>query len=240
VVKAVTYNDSDLVATMSLEPPLRSGEINITFPGITDASMEKNAPEQHVLINFITEEPTAAPLPLTADPIPPVEPEEPISPLVWLLGALVIALIVVGITMSVIKSRGGIVKVDGKLRFAGNHKEEVYISEEEVEAAQYKFITTKPAEISLRVIDGTGKSRDICLPVQGSLFIGRASGNDLVFDDKRMSRQHFAIEAKDGSFIIQNLSQTSGTLLNGVTINAPRPLMSGDRIEAGKVVFIVI
>ena len=239
VVRAVTYNDVDFFTTIAIDTPPRSGKLKISFPGITDESMERNVPEQSVTIEFKVEEAASAPPPVDPTP-PPVEIKEPIPPLVWLFGSLLIALVVVGVSMAVIKSRGGLVKVDGKLRFAGNPKEEVFISEEKVEAEQYKFITTKPPEINLRIMDGSGRTRDISTPVQGSLFIGRAAGNDIVFDDKRMSRQHFAIEAKNGSFSIINLSETGGTMLNGVKIGSPRPLAKSDRIEAGSITFTVI
>jgi pSer/pThr/pTyr-binding forkhead associated (FHA) protein len=116
----------------------------------------------------------------------------------------------------------------------------VFVTEEDAGGVQHKFVTTTPPEVRLRVIDVSGRAKDLSIPVQGSLFVGRAEGNDLVFDDPRMSRQHFAIEVKDGIFSILNLSESSGTSVNGVGINAPRKLSKGDMIEAGNITLKVL
>lgn len=240
-IRAISYNDADLTTTIAISLPPQSGDLTVSFPGITDASMERNALVESVTIGFTVEEAAPESTPVPEEPTSqPEETSESISPLVWLLGSLVIALIILGVTMAVIRSRGGLVKVDGKLRFTGAQKQEVFVSEEEAGDVQYKFVTSKLPEINLRITDGTGQTRDISTPVKSSIFIGRAAGNDLVFDDKRMSRQHFAIEANDGNFNITNLSQSSGTMLNGVKINAQRQLAKSDKIEAGSITFTVI
>ena len=241
-LSTVSYIESENTVTITFVAQPKSGNITVSFPGITDDSMEKNTIQRPVIIDFSGIDPTPEVTP-TPEPLPIPEPAdvpEPISPLVWMLLALAVALIVLGAAFAVIKSRGGLVRIDGKLRFAGNKTQEVYITEEEAQAAQYKFITTKAPEINLRVMDGAGRTKDLSIPVQGSLFIGRAAGNDLVFDDKRMSRQHFAIEAKEGTFHIMNLSESSGTMLNGVKLNSARMLNTGDKIEAGNITFTIL
>ena len=248
-IRTVSYDETAYTATLTLvEIPL-SGKITVTSQGVTDASMERNAVAGPVTIDFKGAEPTAPPETPSAplmppDPAaPPVQEAggEPLSPAVWLFGSLAIALIVMGVTLGVIKSRGGLVRVDGKLRFAGAARQEVFVTEEEADSVQYQFITTKPPELSLRVIDGAGKAKDLTLPVSGSMFIGRGAGNDLVFDDPRMSRHHFVIEAVDGGgFTVQNLSESGATFLNGVPLGSPRPLLEGDKIAAGDITFVVL
>jgi hypothetical protein len=240
VVRAVIYNDAENIATLAIDPPPGLNTFTLSFHGITDLSMERNITEQSVTIDFTGEEIVPEPTPEPIEPPPPIIIEEPTSPYIWLLGSLIITLIILGITMAVIKSRGGLVKVDGKLRFTGVRKQNTYVSEEEADVIQHKFVTAKLPEINIRIMDGSNRTRDINTPVKGSLFVGRAAGNDLVFDDKRMSRQHFAIEAKDGSFNIVNLSETSGTLLNGVKIGSSRPINKGDKIEAGNITFTIL
>ena len=243
-LRIASYDDITYTAMLTFSEQPLSGTITVYFPGITDDSMERNAVNEPVTIDFIGAEPT--PPIVTPEPLP--APDELLDremsnspdPAVWFVGAIVIALIVVGVTLGVIKSRGGLVRVDGKLRFAGNERQEVYMTEESAEAVKYQFITTKPPEIKIRVIDASGKSQDIATPVSGSLFAGRDAGNDLVFDDKRMSRQQFVIEAKDDGFSILNLSGSSATLLNGVPIAAPYPLRQGDKIEAGNMTFLIL
>ena len=247
-LRTVSYDDATYTATLTFAEQPQSGEITISFPGVTDASMEKNTLAESVTIEFRGAErspPVADTHAQSALPDPVALPDmqtsgEPINPAVWLFASIIIAIIVVAVTLGIIKSRGGLVRVDGKLRFAGPVRQEVFVAEESIEAVQYQFVTSKPPELRLRVIDASGNSRDLSTPVSGSLFIGRGAGNDLAFDDPRMSRQHFVIEAKDGGFTIQNLSETSETFLNGVPLGAPYPLSEGDKVSAGNITFVML
>jgi hypothetical protein len=45
--------------------------------------------------------------------------------------------------------------------------------------------------------------------------IGRRLDNDLVIEDRRVSRRHALIQASGGQFLIQDLRSTAGTLVNG-------------------------
>ena len=71
----------------------------------------------------------------------------------------------------------------------------------------------------------------------GKTVIGR-NGADIVVDDVALSAHHFEIENRDRTFFISDLDSTNGTKVNGETVDETRPLRSGDRIEAGKTVFL--
>ena len=90
------------------------------------------------------------------------------------------------------------------------------------------------------VKDPSGVVTQLDLSMTSSLIFGRSSMCDITFEDAKLSRQHFVIEAKDGIFTIQNLSQTNGTMLNGIKINQPRKLQPGDKIFAGQTEFGVL
>ena len=71
------------------------------------------------------------------------------------------------------------------------------------------------------------------LAIDKSMIVGRSSICDLYFDDKRMSRQHFALEWDGRDMYITDLDTTNGTTVNGVRIKGKRKLDNGARISAG-------
>src|SRR5438093_16998 len=64
---------------------------------------------------------------------------------------------------------------------------------------------------------------------------GRGAENDYRFaDDTQMSRNHCAIEAQNGRFVMRDLESTNGTLVNGNQIGEME-LQTGDIIEFGEI-----
>lgn len=68
------------------------------------------------------------------------------------------------------------------------------------------------------------------MSIKGSAVFGRANICDVVFDDMKMSRQHFCIGEENGQFVLNDLETTNGTYLNGVMVKAPQLLKNGDKI----------
>ncbi|MEA3452195.1 MAG: FHA domain-containing protein [Bacteroidota bacterium] len=68
---------------------------------------------------------------------------------------------------------------------------------------------------------------------------GRQSSNDMVVDNKFISRNHFTIKYQNGNYIISDLNSTSGTIVNGKKIQT-HTLKSNDHIQAGPVQFMFI
>jgi class 3 adenylate cyclase len=64
--------------------------------------------------------------------------------------------------------------------------------------------------------------------------LGRASDNDVVLAEERVSRHHCSIGATDGGFILTDLHSTHGTFVNDVRVDAPQLLGDGDRIRIGR------
>jgi len=71
------------------------------------------------------------------------------------------------------------------------------------------------------------------LAVQGSAFVGRSSICDVYIDDPKLSRQHFALEVKDGVVLIADLHSANGTFVNGARVKDKQKLQSGYTITAG-------
>jgi hypothetical protein len=76
------------------------------------------------------------------------------------------------------------------------------------------------------IVDGT----EIFTCDQPNIKIGRYPENQLVINDRRVSRQHAQIRAINGNFVLFDLNSSGGTFVNGDRINQ-RVLNPGDVIS---------
>lgn len=76
---------------------------------------------------------------------------------------------------------------------------------------------------------------DTALRSGDELRIGRHPSNDIVVDEKQVSRRHarFVWERLDGEATIEDLGSSNGVFVNGTKINKSQPLKGGDAIEIG-------
>ena len=93
-------------------------------------------------------------------------------------------------------------------------------------------------EIRLTITDRKGTIKNVEWKVEGSLFIGRSDICNIFFDDDRLSKQHFVIEANKMGCYIEDLESLNGTFVNGVNLSNRRMLLDGDIITAGREKFI--
>lgn len=84
-------------------------------------------------------------------------------------------------------------------------------------------VATLDGHVALHRFDGT------------SLTIGRASDNDVVLADGRVSRHHARLTARQGTLVYSDLGSTNGSRVNGVAVGEV-VLGPGDRIELGDTV----
>jgi predicted component of type VI protein secretion system len=63
--------------------------------------------------------------------------------------------------------------------------------------------------------------------------LGRSRQCDIVLQDPNVSRQHAEIRPRGGSWVLNDLGSTNGSLLNGRRIERPEVLKPGDEIEVG-------
>jgi hypothetical protein len=80
------------------------------------------------------------------------------------------------------------------------------------------------------VIHHEGQS--IALP-PGDTIIGRALECRIRFNDPAVSRRHLRLVVRGAGVVAQNLSSSNGTLVNGVEITEPVPLVDGDVLRIG-------
>src|SRR6478752_4797952 len=81
----------------------------------------------------------------------------------------------------------------------------------------------------LRVHDATGIRM---VEIWTGLTVGRATDNDLVLRDERVSRHHARIGGRRGTLVFTDLGSTNGSEVNGTRVNEV-VLGAGDRIRLG-------
>jgi len=89
----------------------------------------------------------------------------------------------------------------------------------------------------LHVTDPDGRTRDVVVEA-GGLTIGRATDNDLVALDGRVSRHHGRIVGRRGTLVYSDLGSTNGSRVNGVPVDEV-VLGVGDRLEVGDTALVV-
>ena len=90
---------------------------------------------------------------------------------------------------------------------------------------------------TLRVCDPDGRVRDVVVE-GGGLTIGRATDNDLVAADGRVSRHHGRIVGRRGTLVYADLGSTNGSRVNGVPVTEV-VLGVGDRLQLGDTTLVV-
>jgi thioredoxin reductase len=91
------------------------------------------------------------------------------------------------------------------------------------------------------IIKRTDKVRgvdDIVLESEG-LTIGRLTGNDLVLNNRAVSRTHAGIKDIDGKYWIFNLSRANGTIVNGALVEGRVPIEDGNLVQIGPYVLMI-
>lgn len=68
--------------------------------------------------------------------------------------------------------------------------------------------------------------------------IGRDFENDLIIDDKMVSRRHAIIIRKNDGFYIEDMQSSNGTFINENQIFISEKLKQGDKIQIGNFVYV--
>ena len=89
-------------------------------------------------------------------------------------------------------------------------------------------------KVSLKVLSKTGIEKEISVD-SVETNIGRQKSNEIVLDDKSVSRVHAQLINKKYYYKIRDLSSTNGSYVNGEAIQEQK-LADGDKIRLGKTV----
>jgi hypothetical protein len=74
--------------------------------------------------------------------------------------------------------------------------------------------------------------------VKDIMTIGRDVSNDIVINDAEVSRHHSRLTRQVGGYMLEDLSSTNGTFVNGQRLIGPRPLSRGDNVGLGETVVL--
>ena len=83
--------------------------------------------------------------------------------------------------------------------------------------------------MKLTILDGTQKNREISFETT-TVTIGRDSGNDVVLENRKVSRNHAMISLQGTKFIIKDLDSSNGTYVNNTPVTE-HSLENGDIIR---------
>ncbi len=91
------------------------------------------------------------------------------------------------------------------------------------------------AWLTVRRPEGGGPVYRLDRPVT---HIGRHTGNDIVVNDRRVSRYHAEIRYERGQFVLYDLGSLNGVGVNGVLTHQPTVLRNNDQVAVGNHDFI--
>jgi pSer/pThr/pTyr-binding forkhead associated (FHA) protein len=94
-----------------------------------------------------------------------------------------------------------------------------------------------PTGASIQVQSGFYDGLEVILD-RDWLVIGRGRGADVVLAEATISRAHAAIGYDAGSFFVQDLASTNGTLVNGSRTER-QELKDGDELRMGRLIIAV-
>jgi pSer/pThr/pTyr-binding forkhead associated (FHA) protein len=93
------------------------------------------------------------------------------------------------------------------------------------------------ADAWLVVERGGGLRTDERFDLIGGLSIGRSKDSDVQIDDRYASGLHARVFSRGGRYLVEDMSSTNGTLLNGATLKGEAELIDGDSVQIGDTVF---
>jgi FHA domain len=89
-------------------------------------------------------------------------------------------------------------------------------------------------EAWVKVEEGSRPGRELIVS-KGEIVIGRAESCDVgLFGDNTVERTHARILRRSDGYLLVDADTPGGTYLNGLRIQEPTPLQSGDEIRVGK------
>ena len=84
---------------------------------------------------------------------------------------------------------------------------------------------------------GGGLEAEARFDLIGGLSIGRSKESDVQIDDRYASSLHARVFSREGRYLVEDMSSTNGTLLNGATLKGEADLIDGDTVQIGDTVF---
>ena len=202
---------SDKEVELRLSAPLYDGEYVLTANNVTDTAVEKNA---------LTES-----YPFTVTGVPYTVVAFFSDNILWIAaGALVFAAVIIFVVARKQRKRMPATSVCAA---------EAEVIESEKASEKYHIHAAEGKLVHLSISGRNLARRDIELHIEGTILLGRSSSCDVRIDDEQISRRNTELICRNGRLFANNISQTNGTMLNGLMISGERELHSGDMIVLG-------
>lgn len=202
---------SDKEVELRLSAPLYDGEYVLTANNVTDTAVEKNA---------LTES-----YPFTVTGVPYTVAAFFSDNILWIaVGALLFATVIIFVVARKQRKRMPATSVCVA---------EAEVIEAEKASEKYHIHAAEGKLVHLSISGRNLARRDIELHVEGTILLGRSSSCDVRIDDEQISRRNTELICRNGRLFANNISQTNGTMLNGLMISGERELHSGDTIVLG-------
>lgn len=201
---------SDKEVELRLPAPLYNGEYVLTADNVTDTAVEKNA---------LTEV-----YPFTVTGVPHTAAAFFADNALWIAAGAAVCIAAVILV---------IVGIQRKKRAASAHSAGAEIVEIGKTPEKYHIRTTDGKLVRLAINGRNLARRDIELRIEGTILLGRSASCDVRIDDGQISRRNTELTCRNGRLFVNNVSQTNGTMLNGLMLNGERELHSGDTIVLG-------
>ena len=207
----IEYNKDNNRVVLTFQDDLYNGKYTFYFDGIHDTSRNQNGVDG---ITDYTIKNAKSPFWL-------------VFPYLMIALALVIVLLAFYLILLHLKKKKNVTRI--KELF------ETQVQETVEEHHHVEHIQAQPAGVPVRLTmqTGTFPVNKVNLRMNRSFIFGRSSECEVYTDDRKLSRQHFAVENINGIFMIQDLNTTNGTYLNGIKVIGRQKLKSGDVIRAG-------
>lgn len=90
----------------------------------------------------------------------------------------------------------------------------------------------------LVVQEGGGLNSGEHFDVFGGVSLGRSPDADIRLDDRYASGIHVRVYGRSGSYYVEDMNSTNGTLLNSQDLHGEAALQPGDRIRIGDTEFL--
>ena len=198
-----------------LTSPLYDGKYLLSISDLTDTSIEKNA-----LTGTYSFEITGTPYTAAAffrDNMP------------WIAAGILMC-IAVAIFIIVGKKKDTV--------FPSRKNESEHIEAGKA-SEKYHVHATGGKLVHLAISGRNLARRDVELRVEGTILLGRSVSCDVRIDDEQISRRNTELTCRNDRLFVNNVSQTNGTMLNGLMISSERELHSGDTIMLGNTRIVV-
>ena len=213
--------DSAVVGTVQevvdivLEKTLFNGNYTVTAKGIADISARSN--------------------PLVEEPFEFTVEDQPYTVKAFLADCwvylLLAAVICAGMTVAIVvyrkKKNEKHAQPADKRIYAGQRPDHVRIE------------ATGGKDVVLSISGRNLVRRNVKINVAGTIIIGRLASCDVSIDDPQVSRQNTALIYQNNKLYVRNLSETNGTMLNGIALREVRELQSGDTLIMGDTKIVV-